>query len=1020
MVVGILLLLALCRVPATMAGEQREQEGQKKEQATIEGWVLDSRDAPLAGAELFVIEGFSRREGEKGRRVARSDAEGRIAWKPAPTGQWLVLRAELPGYLAAELQVAPLDPGETRDRLRWELGRLMRGVGRVVDVDDRPIAGVTVRSIDPELEEELKTRSRREGEDLVRGEATTDARGVFELADLVPGFFDLEARARGRVPLRIRGVQIPELEGAVDLGTLVLASGVVLEGRVVDTVGEPLAGISIWIGGEHRTARFGPWEEEPPDTRTDADGRFTSSEHAPGEQVRVLATGEGRLPRRSPWFEVPLGEPLELVLPAAATVRGVVSGPDGEPVAGASVQLDSSPGEEAVEERLGILLPRSTFCGDDGRFELLGVPAGASTLVAKGPGHLPARLPLSEVPEGGLLEGIEVILEAGATLAGRVTDRRGAPLADINVQIRKSSGFSQRRTVRTNTEGQYELGGLATGPHLAVARTPQGREQRVSVEIMAGANALDFELEPEEGVEIGGRVLDAAGRPVGGAYVRLEPEDGRDGDSSRLFALSRDDGSFRIAAVPPGSYRLHAGMEPGTFSPEGRKLEVGSTPLSGVEVVVEQGLSITGRVLGLDAEELARVKVSHSWASNDFVRSDHGGIYRLDGLPKVAMPVTVVAVVGENERSTARQITLDPEVPLATFDLVFEDGHTLSGRLSSGAQVLEGFHVICFDIGTRASCGRTTSSPEGLFELNNVAAGRYQLFVADATETPIHWQDLIVGGDEEIELELATGVLAGVVTQPDGAPAVGARIQLERVGASLPIPRRLSGDPEGRFSFRWVGAGEWILSARQPGFAQAQQRLLLEEGESHHDLDLVLASPTRLTLDLRGGGHPVSGSFQVVFLDATETAVAVMNPTADDQGRAILDQVPEGQWRMVLLVWGGTWAQTERSVSVPGGSVVVELVAGGLLRVRRPDWLDPAEQIFVELVGPDGRPHTWITGSPTRRAPMLGDELRAAGLAVGRWTVRLSTDEGESWSAMAVVTPGEYTSVDFESASEAP
>jgi TonB family protein len=87
------------------------------------------------------------------------------------------------------------------------------------------------------------------------------------------------------------------------------------------------------------------------------------------------------------------------------TVQGVVRGPGGAAVAGAEVTITPPRPPGGV----GIVNAKRVYTGDDGRFRLVGLPAGANTLVVRRLGYRPATRPLALPLAGG--EPVVVALE---------------------------------------------------------------------------------------------------------------------------------------------------------------------------------------------------------------------------------------------------------------------------------------------------------------------------------------------------------------------------------------------------------------------------------------------------------------------------------------------------------------------------------------------------------------------------------------------------------------------------------
>jgi hypothetical protein len=75
---------------------------------------------------------------------------------------------------------------------------------------------------------------------------------------------------------------------------------------------------------------------------------------------------------------------------------------------------------------------------------------------------------------------------------------------------------------------------------------------------------------------VSGRVLDAAGAPVGGAAVAVVSSDGPHRD---IAALTAEDGSFRLGGLPTGNVVLEARKSGTSGSAQVEVPEGGSVPV---------------------------------------------------------------------------------------------------------------------------------------------------------------------------------------------------------------------------------------------------------------------------------------------------------------------------------------------------------------------------------------------------------------------------------------------------------
>jgi Carboxypeptidase regulatory-like domain len=291
----------------------------------------------------------------------------------------------------------------------------------------------------------------------------------------------------------------------------------------------------------------------------------------------------------------------------AARVGGrVVAADNGAPLPDARVTLAPFVGGRGP--RPAVLPPGpppQVITDQDGRFVFEGVAPGTYTFDAQRSGYAPLRNIASGPPQtiqlapGQSIDSVELRLQRGSIIAGRVFGLSGEPLADVRVIAMRrvqTAGAPGRflPTVsqgpqQTNDLGEFRIAGLAAGEYIVAAtrrptlpmgssvsrqdaRTtiattyfPGTTDQNGASPIAVGAGVeignITFTVQSVPAHYVSGVVVDENGAPLAGAMVTLMG-DARTGvpigpaDSARTAA----DGSFSIGDVPAGSYRLNASV----------------------------------------------------------------------------------------------------------------------------------------------------------------------------------------------------------------------------------------------------------------------------------------------------------------------------------------------------------------------------------------------------------------------------------------------------------------------------
>lgn len=260
--------------------------------------------------------------------------------------------------------------------------------------------------------------------------------GSFEVVGL-PGDTPLEVLVvgdrRGDRTLRTVAERLELAPGTVHEIDLTVDAGRTIRGVVVDPVGTPLAGVTVWLTenrfGGRPVGAFEQWSvgEVLAELETDEHGRFAFEEVATGERrVGLAPTGADDAPYplvRSFTVGDVDPEPIVLVAHREQFITGVVRGPDGEPFEGrVAVDADGSFGSVAVETtdgtfRLGPLCPGEwkVSAMPLTRSEDLPVVTSSDTVSARAG----ATDVVLDLPAGGAIEIVPVTSE-GATIDAQV------------------------------------------------------------------------------------------------------------------------------------------------------------------------------------------------------------------------------------------------------------------------------------------------------------------------------------------------------------------------------------------------------------------------------------------------------------------------------------------------------------------------------------------------------------------------------------------------------------------------
>lgn len=367
----------------------------------VQGMVTDSAGVPVPGAVVRVgdaeLPGIVSSVGMAAvAQPVRTGADGRFrALGIAPGSQPVTVRAKgLPPWRGECFVNA-----DATTSLAVVLGQGVTCTGIVRAADGAPAAGAAIATGDHKTFTLTRTKS--------------GADGSFTLAGLPPGTIELRVvhDELGKATVTVHGEA-----GASVACDVVLSRGIELRGRVLDDGGKAVADVYV------SAADGQGWSDS---VRADAAGRFALP-NCPSTLLRVTAS-RGEQQARLEQIAAAAGE-VTLQLPAAPVavvpsvrIRGRVLGPDGRPVAAATVGASGPKGERGGMQATGA----------DGSFEL-GPMVPGNWRVGVSPAQFPGysgesrELVANEVWDVG-----EIRLVEGGTARIEVS---GAP-ADAKVQF---------------------------------------------------------------------------------------------------------------------------------------------------------------------------------------------------------------------------------------------------------------------------------------------------------------------------------------------------------------------------------------------------------------------------------------------------------------------------------------------------------------------------------------------------------------------------------------------------------
>ncbi|MCU0864952.1 MAG: carboxypeptidase-like regulatory domain-containing protein [Planctomycetes bacterium] len=318
-------------------------------------------------------------------------------------------------------------------------------------------------------------------------------------------------------------------------------------------------GCWLWLGAD---------PELPPPSVVTSNGAGDSA--TPDQAgLGAAAAASAALPTGAERQQVQFGGP-------PTGVRGIVlDSKTGQPLAGIEVlAVKDEPSIEPLVARFRGLFqggmfvetraPRRelgrTVSGADGRFELLGLPAGRVFLDGRSDGWFVRTPGTAALAIGQIRDGIELRASPGGRVRGVVIGADGGPAAGAHVSVRPGlNSFLGQITDRqyrwlettTDEQGRFDLPGVPAGQGYTVSASAPSiaLEEVHGIEVRQGQTS-EVLVRGHQGAIVGGVVLGADGQPLAGANVAMIYL-----DISRVL-FSADGRSEPVTTDAEGRFRL--------------------------------------------------------------------------------------------------------------------------------------------------------------------------------------------------------------------------------------------------------------------------------------------------------------------------------------------------------------------------------------------------------------------------------------------------------------------------------
>ena len=651
-------------------------------------------------------------------------------------------------------------------------------------------------------------------------------------------------------------------------------------------------------------------------------------------------------------------------------LEGQVIDEKDQPVAGAEVGIDANP-------------PKTVVTDASGSFAFDGLIQRDYRLEARSDrgfaGPVRARL-------GAKPEPITLRLKAGGNVEVLVTDG-SAPIANADVELRATVIWQAKTDAK----------GIATFTHVGAVWAPlhASASGYAPAAMMLGTSGdpaapIRVALKLSRGAAVTGKVVDAAGKPQQAWIVATSASEPFPvGDVRRDGVESKPDGTFAIAALAAGTWRLTASSTEAQATSTPIILD-GQHPKSDVTIVLAAGATVTGKVVDKTGAPVAAANVKvvqRGWVPwrgvrQVFTRGD--GSFAISGLPRHA-----VDVVAQNDRGSSAITPLDLASGSGTVTLTLDVDGEITGSVvdSAGAPVGDA-QVSAYAEPTSKptdyaaamvrGAQQTISDQGGAFQLTGLPAGNYRVRAArpGASEDEEGLAPFVVvkPGGAKVKLVIAReGKITGKVAFADGSVPLGFTV---RLGNTYGTPFATA---DGSFSLTSVAGTHGMVVDGQSFLAAKSRDVTIVEAKSTDVGTIVVEKGRSISgrvLDEHGGtiadakvaaGRLLSGGGSELYIP--DESIDAKDTTSDASGHFRIDGFGTGA---VTVVAGKDGAGRSASIQIPAGT----------------------DSSTVDLVR---APTTGLEGKVTRSGQPLGD------------TVVIANPIGASNSNFFVVTGADGT-----------
>ncbi|MBI3820685.1 MAG: carboxypeptidase regulatory-like domain-containing protein [Planctomycetes bacterium] len=850
----------------------------------ISGSILDGGRRPVPHAAISIIHPRMSVDAPQGldaavafaalRQTRESDDQGRFEVGGLDEGPFTII-VSAPNCATAKR----IDTNLQDSPITIILAPQAQFSGRVTDNSERPIAGAVIAT----ARILQGAQSSEEGDDTI-----TDARGIFTLNAAPAGgcAFQVRVSANGFATKQVLMDPLAERENKIQ--NFVLETACDIQVKVTNSKDEPIPGalVEAYDASSRLFMVAG---------KSNENGMVTLPGVAQDQHYRIFALADAYA---LGWITDATPRTHNVIqLDRAVSLRGIVTNEDGAPIEGARISFR----QEGDRDEDSTVRDSATSASN-GEFEAGNLQRGTYTIIADAPGFAPKRL--SPVIVESTAGRLEFKLRRGQAWHGRVVDRTGNGLPDVQISIAENGSSSGRTrgvigaAVHTDSDGLFILKCVPEDTnHLLLAR---GNAPPRVVAVQAQNNITETrelgEISWIAGGEIKGTVIGTTGSPIAGMSVLLLTSEVA-GEAAPRVATDAQ-GQFAFHDIPPGHHGIdfidtNVSALNGSFRRISRDVYVAEASSTSILLNLHDTIRVGGRVRvlgaipGNEVEVVAR-KVNCLVPERGACTPNWDGTYELLIPEPGTFSLELRSVRGPAIR-TSRIVTLNAG-DSKTVDLEIGDC-TISGWIRSGTtdEPVPNARITLADgQGVRWFA---TSDSKGCYRIEGLPQGRISLFAQAPgyASSQITTVELSSARPRTADLMLFEGATLIVSTAGKSEQGVGgATVTLWNTDNEAIASARTDGF--GEAVFEDLKAGDYSIAVEHADYEGFCRRVSIR-GKARNTASIILKKAGGLSIqvhDQRGTPAALLGIWITTSTGMTRLA------TCDHNGIAQFTTVAEG------------------------------------------------------------------------------------------------------------------------------